>query len=1074
MPLTAAVRNHFDRLCSIARTDAELLRDFASKRDEGAFQTLVERHGPMVLRVCRNLLSDAAAAEDAFQATFLLLSRKAPAIAPRHAGAVAGWLFDAARRIALKACTAEARRRKHESCVRPCPGHEPPDALSAAELYRILDEELARLPEAHRLPLLLCFWQGLSQDEAARRLGVSPGAIKGRLERGRAKLAARLTQRGVAPAVLLTIAVGAAIPRELIAKSVGLVRPEAKIPAAIAVLTSSVAPRATRLGVTAALLLAVAGGLGLRDAWLTASPLPDLPAKEKPDARPEPTRVDVFGDPLPEGAIARLGSLRFYHGSQVNRVVLSPDGKWLVSLSEGAYRLWDARSGLEIPLAKELSLAPFFATGEKLIAVKKEAGGVVLFDALAGTEIVRLQIGPVDPVLSPDGKTLVWSSLEIGAGNEKGVLTFADAATGNVLQAVEMKDRKAPWAHVFSADSNVLATHYEDNAVDVWDVKTRKVLMSVSVKGKGLGEIALSPDGGTLAAAAYGEKRIRFWDVRAKKELTPLAIKPGRRQNSAVAFSPNGKFLAATYEAEVGLWDLATRKEIRRLKGKESDLSAPVFSRDGKRLAAGDGHSISIWDVATGQPCHDFGHIYAVGAVAFAPDGRTIASGAAYTDNVVRAWDPFTGQIKGRWRGHRDGIEAIAYSPDGKLVASGSQDGTVRLWDAATGKEVGCLGARDGMIYAMAFSPDGKTLASGGKRKVEHFWDVTTLKEVRAFDNPGGWTLRLAFSPDGKMLATRGFEEGLVRLWDVASGTELRQIRDVKAGCPQLSFTPDNRTLAVNCDDGMVRLFDVTTGRQLRSLGEPPQPGREHRCLGVVFAPDGRSLAATYDDTRVWEVVSGRERVRFRGHVGVPLGLAYSPDGALLVSGGSDHIALVWDLFGQFTADRVGGDFTREESERLLADLADADARQAFRALQRLLTNPKQAVALLKERVQRIAVVKPTKIDRLVADLGNEKFAVRENATSQLRELGDLAEPALCAALTGKPSPEMRRRVEGLLTQLDASPSPALLRGVRGIEVLERIGTPDARTLLQTLANGAPGARLTREAQASLARLEKK
>jgi WD40 repeat protein len=578
-----------------------------------------------------------------------------------------------------------------------------------------------------------------------------------------------------------------------------------------------------------------------------------------------------------------------------------------------------------------------------------------------------------------------------------------------------------------------------------------------------------------VAANLYGEKLIHIWDVRAQKELEPLSIDSGRRGTSAVAFSPDGKFLATTYEAEAAIWDLAARKELRRFKAKESGVSCPVFSRDGKLLAVGDGNAVTVWDVATGECCHDLGHTYAVDGIAFAPDGRTIVTGAAYTDSVVRAWDPMTGQIKGRWRGHKDGIEAIAYTRDGKLVASGSQDGTVRLWDPVSGKEVHRLDARDGMIYGMAFSPDGKRLAAGGKRKAVHLWDVATGKELEAFDNPGGFILRIAYSPNGKLLATRGIDEDVVRIWDASTGKELRQLRGPKAGCPQLSFAPDSCMLAVNGDDGMVRIWDATTGRELQALGEPLQPGEANRCLGVVFAPDGRSLAAGYDDrtTRVWELVSGRERARFEGHYGVPLGLAYSADGSLLATGGSDHLAYVWDAQGRHALPRRQDEFTREELDRLWGGLANEDARQAYRVFQSLVGTSKQTVALLREHLQPIPAVDERRLVGLVANLDSDQFEAREDTTKQLREVGELAIPALRKALADKPSPELRRRAESLLAQLNASRSPALVRTVRAIELLEYLHTPDALHVLKRLADGASASRVTIEANASLSRLQR-
>src|SRR5262249_54006995 len=190
-----------------------------------AFRGLVARHGPMVWRVCRAILADEQAAEDAFQATFLALAQQAKALATGGRPLV-GWLHCAARRYATKARAARYRRAPPETKARTPRVAEPAAELSARELIAALDDEVSRLADVHRLPLLLCFWQGLTQDEAARRLGITPTAVKGRLERGRAKLAARLTRRGIAPAILLAVA-GVALPGELAAKTVELVQPGA-------------------------------------------------------------------------------------------------------------------------------------------------------------------------------------------------------------------------------------------------------------------------------------------------------------------------------------------------------------------------------------------------------------------------------------------------------------------------------------------------------------------------------------------------------------------------------------------------------------------------------------------------------------------------------------------------------------------------------------------------------------------------------------------------------------------------------------------------------------------------------
>src|SRR5262245_51612683 len=242
-------------------SDADLLRAYAAARDEDSFRILIDRHGPMVLRVCRTVLRDAEAADDAFQATFLILSRKAARVANTRPGAVAGWLYQTARRLALKARTALARRQRRDAAAATPPVHHSPDDLSARELLAVLDEELESMPARYRLPLLLCFWQGLTQDEAARQLGVSPGAVKGRLERGRARLAQRLKMRGFAPpAMLLASLAGAAVSGDLVARTMDV--SVGRVPAAVAALARSAAPDgARRFGV--AVLVVLVGVIGI-------------------------------------------------------------------------------------------------------------------------------------------------------------------------------------------------------------------------------------------------------------------------------------------------------------------------------------------------------------------------------------------------------------------------------------------------------------------------------------------------------------------------------------------------------------------------------------------------------------------------------------------------------------------------------------------------------------------------------------------------------------------------------------------------------------------------------------------
>lgn len=230
---------------------------------------------------------------------------------------------------------------------------------------------------------------------------------------------------------------------------------------------------------------------------------------------------------------------------------------------------------------------------------------------------------------------------------------------------------------------------------------------------------------------------------------------------------------------------------------------------------------------------------------------------------------------------------------------------------------------------------------------------------------------------------------------------------------------------------------------------------------------------------RLWELATGHERFHYdrqpyaTHRKGVRC-LAFSPDSTLLASGGDDHTILIWDVTGQRTTHLAGKDRLRPaESDALWNDLGDTDAAKAYRAMQALFAVPEPAVSLLKQRIHP-AAVDPRGIERLIADLDDDRFEVRDNADRELRKVVDDAEPALQKALAGKPSLEQRRRVQLLLQVIESGPSPGRRRELRAVEVLERIGSVEAQQVLHMLAEGDPQAWLTREAKAARQRLTKR
>jgi len=231
--------------------------------------------------------------------------------------------------------------------------------------------------------------------------------------------------------------------------------------------------------------------------------------------------------------------------------------------------------------------------------------------------------------------------------------------------------------------------------------------------------------------------------------------------------------------------------------------------------------------------------------------------------------------------------------------------------------------------------------------------------------------------------------------------------------------------------------------------------------------------AGGWRSIKVWELETGYERCDFRGFEGDAFGLTFTPDGRALASAGGDTNVLIWDMTGgALTADPLAD---KDLVPVLWKDLAGTDGPKVHRAIWSLVARPAAAVAHIRASLKPAAAVDADRLARLIADLGSDQFLVRQKATQELQNLGELAEAALERVLADPPSLEVRRRAEGLLQKLAAlHSSPERLQALRAIEMLEYLNTPEARALLRELTQGGRAARITREARASLERLRER
>jgi RNA polymerase sigma factor (sigma-70 family) len=1084
------------------RCDARLLERFAQAREEAAFTALVERHGPLVLGVCRRVLGNEHDAEDAFQATFLVLARKAGSI--RRAEALGGWLYEVAYRISLKAQAAAARRREHERRAPEMTRPETPPEKIREDLRPVLDEELHRLPERYRRLLVLCDLQGRTHQEAAREVGIPPGSLSRHLGRARELLRERLVRRGITLSTALLVALllkeaAAPVPAALVAPTVvaalaftGGRGAAGNVSAAAAALAEGALHAMVLTRAKLALVVLLLTGLAVTAAGVALSRAPVPPRPDAPrQAGHDSERLDRFGDPLPGGALARLGTVRFRLGGWGESVLFTADGRRLISRDGGrGARLWEVSTGrplghLSLPGNERVGPIALSPDGQTLAAGGSD-GAIHLLDLRTGKAVRRLVGHPEDVsslAFSPDGKRLA-SGRHFDYPRRHGQdnpIQFWDVATGKELRLLTgHKDTVLSVA--FSPDGKTLASGAEryDPTLRLWDVATGHELFALKGHGGELWSVACSPDGKTVATGSM-DKSIRLWDVATGQER--LRLTGHRADVMAVTYSPDGKLLASgSFDRTLRLWDPATGRQLWQREEDEAGnastftsssrfrinrgICAVAFSPDGQTLAAaGRDHTLHLFDVAGGREVRPIpGQFDAVDTVAFSPDGSHVWTLAG--DRYLRAWEPATGREVRTLETSAGLPLCVAFSADGRLAASGGeQDKTAHVWDLATGKELQRLVTPD-VIGALAFSPDGRTLATANRwqRAEVRLWDVGTgqlLHQLPAPADQGNTVVSLAFTPDGRTLAG-ATSDGIVPFWDPATGAEsLPRLKHFEH-CQLAAFSPDGRTLALGNLNETVCLYETVTGKErLRCQGWP-----------FCFSPDGRLFASGRGDAvAVWDLTSGEEVVRFTGHSGDIASVAFSADGTRLTSGSEDTTALVWDVSGVQARAPAGAVLPPGRLEELWQALGDTDAAPAYRAIGTLAGAPEQAVPFLAGKLRAVPAADPRQVGPLLADLDSDQFQVRDRAAQELEKLGEAAEPELRRALAAGPGPEPRRQVERLLGRLQAW-SPEQVRTLRALEALERSGTQEARTVVAKLAKESAGTRTGTAAKEALQRME--
>jgi RNA polymerase sigma factor (sigma-70 family) len=625
-------------------SDRQLVERLLARPDEAAFEAIVRRHGPMVYRVCWRVLQQEQDTEDAFQATFLILARQSRTV--RRPASLASWLHGIARRVALKARAHDAARRRHEQ--KAATANVPPDDVPWQELRGVLDAELERLPEKWRLPLILCYLEGQTQEEAARQLGWSQRTLRRRLEEARAALGRRLTGRGVVwpaalSAVLLSdcVAPAALVPRLLRSTmeaaafiAAGKAMPAAAVSANVAALTEGVLKTmfTSRLKTATAVLVlltalgVVAGGL-LYQTNAAEPPPPANPERPAAGAGGKPQvalRPIVITD---DGPLVRVGwnadgksVVTLGHTPEV--VELKESGR-KIWVSRAPIKLWDAATGkLERSLGEEKDR--YNVDGRLAFSRDRQTAALCISGQIFDREKGELVATPEYEVRVMNART--W---ELN-------YQFTDKDVNMSMKAIAL-----------SPDGKRLAL--VGDSLKLWDVAKRKLIERKPKEGeqslRTMYCLAFSPDGKLIAAGEQGGT-IRLFDGQSGEPKARLMDQDDPNTYVyQIAYSPDGKTLASLIQDKtVKLWDVSEAKLRQTLKKGDRFWSLD-FSPDGKLLATGGGvekennkweYEVILWDAKSGEMKQTLADEQAL-SLAFSPDGKTLAiAGSGKTGSGFR------------------------------------------------------------------------------------------------------------------------------------------------------------------------------------------------------------------------------------------------------------------------------------------------------------------------------------------------------------------------------------------------------------------------------------------------------